>query len=219
MLTSALPVITTVVLAHFLALVSPGPDFLLVVRSALRNTRQRALGVACGIALANAIYIGLCIIGVGSLIARSLWLMVTLKIMGGCFLLYVAYHALKARRSDYAFLTIQQDQTSPKAAPSFAKEFLLGLMSGLSNPKNIIFYLSLFSVVLTPQFNAGITVGLGVWMTALVFLWDALIIFVLSQQKVRQTFSKVAFYIDKTAGALLGLMGYKLLQTAVKETA
>ena len=66
MLTSALPVITTVVLAHFLALVSPGPDFLLVVRSALRNTRQRALGVACGIALANAIYIGLCIIGVGS---------------------------------------------------------------------------------------------------------------------------------------------------------
>ena len=43
-----LPIITTVVAAHFLALISPGPDFLLVVRSTLRNSRRRALGVASG---------------------------------------------------------------------------------------------------------------------------------------------------------------------------
>ena len=50
--------IMTVIVAHLLALISPGPDFLLVVRSAIRNTRRKALGVALGIAFANGFYIG-----------------------------------------------------------------------------------------------------------------------------------------------------------------
>ncbi|MFA9949306.1 LysE family translocator [Dentiradicibacter hellwigii] len=218
-MTEIISVITTVVIAHFLALISPGPDFLLVVRSALRNTRRRAIGVALGIALANGVYITLCIIGVGSAIAHSLWLMITLKIVGGLFLLYIAYHAIKARRSDYAFLAQAQIIFGNKSAPSFFKEFLLGIVSGLSNPKNIIFYLSLFSVILTPRITISLTVGLGIWMTLLVFAWDVMIIFVLSQQRVRNTFGKMAYYIDKVAGALLGFMGYKLLESAIKGTA
>lgn len=82
-----IPTILTVVVAHFLALISPGPDFLLVVRSAFRNSRRRALGVALGIALANGLYITLCIIGVASMLAHSLWLMTTLKVIGGLFLM------------------------------------------------------------------------------------------------------------------------------------
>lgn len=78
-------IIATVVVAHFLALISPGPDFLLVIRSALRNNRRRAVGVALGIALANGIYIVLCMVGVGAAIAHSIWLMFLLKIMGGIF--------------------------------------------------------------------------------------------------------------------------------------
>nr|WP_314741845.1 LysE family transporter [uncultured Haemophilus sp.] len=92
------------------------------------------------------------------------------------------------------------------------------MASGLSNPKNIIFYLSLFSVVLTPSVSFGLTIGLGVWMVSLIFFWDTMIIFVLSSKSVRRSFSKIAYYIDKTAGVLLGFMGYKLLETAVKES-
>ena len=208
-------IIATVVVAHFLALISPGPDFLLVIRSALRNNRRHAVGVALGIALANGIYIVLCMIGVGAAIAHSMWLMFLLKIIGGVFLLYVAYGALRAKRSDYAFITQTPQNAQQKATPSFWAEFFLGIASGLSNPKNIVFYLSLFSVVLTPQISMGLTVALGVWMVLLVFVWDAMIIFVLSQNKVRRAFGKVAFYMDKTAGILLGLMGGKLLHCAV----
>ena len=43
----------TVALAHFVALLSPGPDFLLVVKSAVRNKKQVAIGVALGIASAK----------------------------------------------------------------------------------------------------------------------------------------------------------------------
>ncbi|EAB8791395.1 lysine transporter LysE, partial [Salmonella enterica subsp. enterica] len=39
-----------VALAHFIALISPGPDFLLIIKSTLRNSRRVAFGVVSGIA-------------------------------------------------------------------------------------------------------------------------------------------------------------------------
>ena len=208
-----LPLILTVISAHFLALISPGPDFILVVRSACRNTRQRALGVALGIALANGLYIALCIIGVGAVLAHSLVLMTALKIIGALFLLYIAFHALRARREDYAFV---QENVAGRQSISFARECVLGLASGLSNPKNILFYLSLFTVVLTPETPLALQMALGVWMAGLIFVWDAMIILVLSRKRVRAQFGKIAFYVDKVAGTLLGLMGIRLLHSAIK---
>lgn len=210
-------ILVTVVVAHFLALVSPGPDFLLIVKSAVRNPKAQALGVALGIAVANGFYIALCIVGVGSLLATSLVVMTVLKIAGGAFLLYVAYHALKSRKKDYQFIAESADTPAVGPRHSFFREFLTGFISGISNPKNIIFYLSLFSVVLTNQVGLEFKVALGLWMTSLVFFWDAFIIFVLSRRRVKKIFSRVAFYVDKVAGTLLGLIGLKLIESAVLE--
>ena len=46
------------------SLLSPGPDFVLIVRSAVINGARVASGVCVGIALANGVYIGLAISGV-----------------------------------------------------------------------------------------------------------------------------------------------------------
>lgn len=43
-------------------------------------------------------------------------------------------------------------------------------MSGILNPKNLLFYLSLFAVVLTKDVNFSFKVILGIWMTAVVYL-------------------------------------------------
>lgn len=212
----SLTIVSTVVVAHFMALISPGPDFLLLVKSSLSNTANRAIGMALGIAIANGIYIALCIIGVGAIIVKSFYLMVALKILGGLFLLYVAYHAIKAQKSDYQILVSPQMNSTIQNGRSFFAEFTLGLISGLSNPKNIIFYLSLFSVVLTPSVSIGLSVALGVWMVLLVFLWDTMIVLILSKQQIRKTFAKIAFYLDKIAGILLGIVGYNLLRSAFK---
>lgn len=93
----------------------------------------------------------------------------------------------------------------------------MGLASGLSNPKNIIFYLSLFSVVLTPQTDAALSYALGVWITVLVFAWNAMIALVLARRRVRGVFARMAFYLDKAAGLLLGAMGVKLLHGALRQ--
>ncbi|ENM5812359.1 LysE family translocator [Vibrio mimicus] len=208
-------IFVTVAVAHFLALLSPGPDFVLVVKSAIRNKGKNAIGIAVGIALANAVYISLCLVGVGSILAASVSIMIALKIVGGLFLIYLAIQALKARRSSYETFEVSGAEGASTHSSSFHYELVTGFMSGILNPKNLLFYLSLFTVVLTNDVSFSFKLGLGIWMTLVVFLWDAAIIFLLSTNKVRSRFTKLAFYIDKVTGAILGLIGFTIVKSAI----
>lgn len=212
-----LSIFITVGVAHFLALLSPGPDFVLIVKSAIKNDSKDAIGVALGITIANAVYISLCLIGIGSILAASALLMVILKIIGGLFLIYLAIQALKARKSSYSQLDINESISISVTNTTFLKEFVAGFISGIFNPKNLLFYLSLFTVVLTPEVSFTFKLVLGVWMTVVVFLWDTSIIFLLSTRKVRQKFTQAAYYLDKITGALLGIIGITIVKTAIVE--
>jgi threonine/homoserine/homoserine lactone efflux protein len=206
----------TVALAHFLALLSPGPDFVLVVKSAIKNDKSKAIGVAAGVSSANALYIALCLVGVGAILASSVSLMIVLKIIGGLFLVFLAVQALRAKKSDYADLSLDIDENETHKT-TFMKEFITGFMSGILNPKNLLFYLSLFTVVLTNDVSLAFKVVLGCWMTVVVFVWDAAIIFLLSVNKVRNQFTKCAYYIDKVTGAILGVIGFSIVRSALSK--
>ncbi|MCL1074573.1 LysE family transporter [Shewanella dokdonensis] len=208
-------IFAAVAIAHFLALLSPGPDFILVVKSALKGNRKNAIGVALGIATANAVYIGLCLIGVGAILASSVSLMIALKVIGGLFLIYLAFHAVKAPKNAYQNLIVDSENVPILSSFSFLKEFVTGFLSGILNPKNLLFYLSLFTVALTPEINFQFKLILGVWMTLVVFLWDVTIIYLLSRDSVRKKFTKVAFYIDKITGVILGAIGFSVVKSAL----
>lgn len=214
-------IFVTVALAHFLALLSPGPDFLLVVKSAVKNRAGIAVGVAAGIATANALYIALCLVGVGAILSRSTAWMWGLKMAGGLFLLYLGVMALRARKSDYRFLE-HQPAAGPNAhglavGSSFWREFLVGFASGILNPKNLLFYLSLFSLVLHDGVDMGFKLALGVWMTTVVLVWDVFIVVALSHGTVRSFFNRSAYYIDKATGAVLGAVGAKIVHSAASQ--
>jgi len=143
--------------------------------------------------------------------------MIGLKVAGGLFLIYLAIQALRAKKSDYASLSAQVNKNELNNT-TFFKEFVVGFMSGVLNPKNVLFYLSLFTVVLTKDVSLTFKVMLGVWMTSVVFLWDCAIVFVLSGDRVRRRFSKLAYYIDKVTGAILGLAGFIIVKTALSKS-
>jgi len=211
---SLLGMFLTVAIAHFLALLSPGPDFVIVIKSAMKNESKKAIGVAAGIASANAAYIALCLLGVGAILASSVIVLVTLKIIGGLFLIYLAVQALRAKKSAYASLSVDANEME-KSETTFAKEFITGFMSGALNPKNLLFYLSLFTVVLTPDVGLMFKIGLGIWMTLVVFFWDVAIIYLLASDKVRKKFTRISYYIDKITGAILGVIGFTIVRSAL----
>lgn len=210
---SLISIFITVAIAHFLALLSPGPDFILVVKSAFKGNRKNAVGVALGIATANAVYIGLCLIGVGAILSTSVSLMIALKFIGGLFLMYIAFNALKAPQNAYQNKPATSANSTKFSSISFLKEFITGFLSGILNPKNLLFYLSLFTIALTPDISLQFKILLGTWMTAIVFLWNVTIIYFLSKNNVRNKFTKMAFYVDKVTGFILIAIGFSIIKS------
>jgi len=190
-------------LAHWLALLSPGPDFLLLSRTTLRHGFRPGTRVAAGIAVANGLWIVLALSGVGYL---QRWPAAT-RIMqtgGALFLLYVGWHFLRARPDG-------GDEATPVAAHASHAPFLLGLVSGLGNPKNGLFYTGLFSIGIaasTPSWQQALY---GLWMFALVWVWDVGMAWLIGRPASRHGLHRWQWKLERLAGALLMALGIGLL--------
>jgi len=82
-----------------LAAMSPGPDFFIVMKNALRSKLSgyaTSLGVACAI----LVHVAYCIAGVGIIISQSIILFQVIKILGALYLLYLSYQLLKAKKQE-----------------------------------------------------------------------------------------------------------------------
>lgn len=184
---------------HFLALLSPGPDFLLVLHSALTQARRHTLGVCIGIALANAIYI-LCALAGFSLLRHSASLLQLLRVAGCVWLAWIAWQFVRA---GLARKTLP-DAAPPAATPgSLGSGLLGGLGSGGFNPKNALFYLGLFTLAVSPQTPLWIQTGYGLWMASVVFLWDWLLAALLRHRRIGQALTRYLPQIEMGAGVIL----------------
>ena len=191
--------------AHFVALLSPGPDFFLIMQTALRMRLKFAWAVCAGIAAANSVYISLAIIGF-ECISKLPLLMQVLHYAGGGYLLYLGFLLLKAPKNS---LSAQQSDNI-LLAPKLAGQFLVGFTSGILNPKNSIFYLSLFTAMVSPATPLPQRSLYGLWMATVVLGWDMMIAAVINKHSIRSLPAGWIFSLEKLAGLALGFFGAAL---------
>jgi threonine/homoserine/homoserine lactone efflux protein len=130
-------------------------------------------------------------------------LMLTLKYLGSAYLFYIGIMLLKSPR---------KKRSGQKAVPILRKEsalhqFGIGFMSALLNPKNIIFYLSLFTAMVSAETPPFTRAFYGLWMVSIVFGWDVGVAFILGNAKAKAVFNRFLFGVEKFSGAMLTLFG------------
>lgn len=184
--------------AHFLALLSPGPDFFLIVRSAVVNGARVASGVCVGIALANGVYIGLAISGVAVLQSVA-GLFMLLKWAGCAYLAWLGWRFLTVRGEA---LTPETPGTS-KTHGNWWRECRVGFLSGILNPKNSLFYASLFSLGFERDTSFGVQLGYGVWMFCAVLLWDLCIARAAGHPPIVRRFMAHVRKVERITGVVL----------------
>ena len=157
-------VFMTLTLIYFLALLSPGQDFFLIFKNALAFGYRKAWWSVGGIALGNAFYLIIALIGHEAL-SRYHRLMQGIEVLSILFLAYVGlalFFAPKPNVEKNRHVTIFDPR----------KLFLQGLLSALMNPKNILFYSSLLFTIITPQLHIGIKLFYALWMILMLVVWD-----------------------------------------------
>ncbi|MCU6173717.1 LysE family translocator [Citrobacter cronae] len=187
-------------LAHFVALLSPGPDFFLLVGYAVRYRMRGSAGLCVGIALGNGLYIMLAIIGWG--ILRQLPLLFTvIELLGALYLLWIGSLLIRSRPQT---LTGADAQST---CPGFGKQLLLGLASSLLNPKNALFYLALMTALLGPSVTLLQQSVSGIWMTSVVLFWDLLIVMFIGLPQIQRRLTRGILWVERIAGGVLVIFG------------
>ncbi|MBA6391744.1 LysE family transporter [Colwellia sp. BRX10-3] len=197
---------------HLLAAASPGPDFVLVSQQTLSNGKQAGFMVSIGIALGLSVHIIYSALGLAAVIANSTTALWLIKIIGGCYLIYLGIHGLRAKPVHPASNIIKQKAiTKHSNLKAIAKGFLCNAL----NPKAPIYFVALFTVVLSPNLPLLHLVIYGVWMMILQLLWFSTVVVLLSRPSVNKKFQRLGHWIDRVLGGAMILMGLKVLTSKI----
>ena len=143
---------------HFLALLSPGPDFFLVARTAITSGWRTASGACAGIALGNGVFIVAAFTGTAMLRPGSAGF-IAVQFAGCGFLLYLGTLFLRHAGSTTLQAPEAADGSRAGGAHGWWRAAGLGALSALLNPKNALFYATLAAMLNGPQANAATRVA------------------------------------------------------------
>ncbi len=198
------PAFLALALAHFVALLSPGPDFFLLMGFAARHRLRGSAGLCVGIAAGNGLYILLVIVGWSALRQFTL-LFSAIELLGALYLLWIGWHLVQSRAR-----TLALDYAEPEC-PSWRRQLLLGLGSAVLNPKNALFYLALMTALLGPNVTLLQQSISGIWMVTVVLVWDLAVVSFIALPGVKRRLSNNIWKIERVAGGVLMVFGAGIL--------
>lgn len=190
-----------VAIAHFLALLIPGVDFFLIVRTTIASGWRNATGTCVGIASANAFFIAIAFTGI-SLISHPIVVDAT-QLAGGGFLIFVGVAFLRSPAQ------IDVGHRPGAERTPWWRNFGLGIASGLLNPKNALFYLSLAAVVHTAP--PLMLMLYGVWMVTILLVWDLFVAIAFGSHRALTRMVRILPWLSRIAGGFLILFGSTMI--------
>jgi len=184
--------------------VIPGADFVMVTRTSIRNGRWAGLYTTFGVCISICIHATYSIAGLAVVIANSVWVFSMIKYLGAAYLVYIAWQLLTARELLTNNQPIENDKLSRFSALS------LGFMSNILNPKAPIFFISIFTQVVSLDTPLVMQISYGLIIAMAHLIWFSSVALLLSHPSLLPRFNKHKKKIDIVAGIILILFSIKL---------
>jgi len=198
-------IIGTITLIHLLGAMSPGPDFVMSVRNSLTYSRRTGIFTAIGFALGVVVHVTYCIAGIAVIIAGSILVFSVIKYLGAAYLLFVGIRSVFAGSSGIDVAPEREkEDISPLAA------IRIGFLTNILNPKATLFFLGLFTIVISPATPRFILVIAGIIMVINTALWFSFVAVFLNQRHVRSFLGRFQNYFNKAFGGLLILLSIRI---------
>lgn len=203
---------------HAVALASPGPDFALVVKLASQESRKTAIAAAVGISIAILIHTILSLTGVSLIIKSSQTLYIMVQVAGASYLAWMGFGAVKGALQHWK-AKVSVDNMSKLNQLTPTQGFMQGLWTNLLNPKAMVFFIILFSAMITPDVSLITKLLATVIMLVLSLIWFVFIALILSKPVIQKRVIKAAPAINLCTGLLFMLVSsaimYNLLASAM----
>ncbi len=129
-----------------LAYVTPGPDWFVVMRHAMRTRRDgvlAAIGVQCGL----LVHLTAAAVGVAAILLASATAFTVLKVVGGLYLVWLGVRAWRDGIARWCTARDEVAQEDPDPSPGAGRVVGTSFLANVLNPKAALFF-----VAVLPQF-------------------------------------------------------------------
>ena len=192
---------------HLLGVMSPGPDFFLIVKQSLCQGRKISLLTSMGIGTGVIVHILFCIFGLGIIISKS-DIIFNLIIIAGA--LYIIYMGIQSVLISISLIPIDYNVNEKyNAYTAFGKGFLTNIL----NPKATLFFLSIYTIIINNNPSTYVQLAYGLWMAIATAAWFCFLSIVLTNHKITKKIELFGSKIQKIMGIVLLIIGFKILIT------
>lgn len=188
--------------------ISPGPSFVLVARTAIAVSRGAGVAAALGMGLGGVIFGGLALLGLHAVLLQVEWLYVGFRVAGGLYLVYLAWRLWRGAAEPIAVAAVPAQGGNPPGA------FFIGLATQLSNPKTAIVYASVFAALLPPSLPGWTLIVLPPLIFVLESGWYVVVALAFSAERPRAAYLRSKRWLDRLAGVVMGALGLRLVVEA-----
>lgn len=198
--------IISVAIVHLLAVMSPGPDFVVCLKNTLKYDRAAGIWTAFGFSIGVLIHVSYCLFGIAVLISKSIFWFSIIKFIGAAYLIYLGIQLLRSPSTSN--IDVDTEKSILKLSPLAAT--WSGFLTNLLNPKATMYFLGLFSVMIPPDTSTDAMIVIVFILFAFTFLWFSFVASVMTTTYVRTRFLKFESFLNKGLGIALILLGVKV---------
>jgi len=197
----------TLAMIHAVAVMSPGPTFIVQIRTSVSQGAGIAAICALGFGIGAAIWAAAALLGLATLFQVAPAFLTGLKVLGGLFLAFIGI--MMWRHST------EPAQIDPGAGSgthlSVFAALRLGILTSLANPKVVVFFGAVF-VGLVPAtatvVDYAIILGLIVVVES---SWYAGLGVAFASAPARRAYGRAKTWIDRAFGGVLTAMGLRIM--------
>jgi threonine/homoserine/homoserine lactone efflux protein len=203
--TSELLTLLSIGAIQLLAVISPGPSFLITARTAVAQSRADGVRVALGLGAGTVIWSAAALLGLNAVFHAVPVLFMAMKVAGALFLLYIAWMIFR-----HAAEPLKIEGQGER----LANPFLKGFLTQISNPKVAVFFGSIFIAMLPAQVPLWMTLALIAIVSFNEVWWYTVVALFFGAGPVRRFYLRAKAWIDRLTGLFLGALGLRLLWSA-----
>ncbi|WP_392384462.1 LysE family translocator [Marinomonas primoryensis] len=209
----------SVAIITLLAVISPGPDFAMISKTALLKGRRDGLLCALGISVAISVHLSYTLLGLGIVFANNLWVLNTLRYLGAMYLIWLGISALwpdiKAvflkAKSQQICKQLKSENSLQNKPTRNSSAFWSGFACNALNPKTMLFIVSLFSQVISTDSTLLMELSYGAYIAIVHFVWFGLVACLLTSAKIQKKVLVFKIWIERVTGLLMTSLGLRLL--------
>ena len=204
--TEYLPSILISLSATLLALMSPGPNVLAVIGTSMSEGRRHGAALGAGVAFGSFLWALIAVLGLTALLTAYAGVLIAIKIVGGCYLLWLGYKSFKSA------LTPRTIETSAKSSnKSLSDYFIRGLTIQMSNPKAALAMTAIVTIGIQGEAPSWVSVFLVLGISLLSLVAHLIYAIAFSTQPIVDLYITSRRWVEAALGSFFCFAGIKLL--------